>query len=135
MTDTENVRRIALSLPEVTQSGSGFAIREKGFAWYYQEKIEGRKGRVEHLDVLAVRVADLVEKDVFLAMDSEKFFTDAHYRGYPAILVRLAAVDTDELIELLTNAWRHRAPRKLVARFGADSLSITTECIAEVPSE
>ena len=68
-------------------------------------------------EVLAVRVADRGEKDALLASDTEKFFTEAHYNGYPAVLVRLAAVDTDELTELLTDAWRGQAPKALVAEF------------------
>ncbi|MGH9041601.1 MAG: hypothetical protein ACRDZ3_15380 [Acidimicrobiia bacterium] len=41
----------------------------------------------------------------------------AHYNGFPAVLVRLAAVDDDELAELLTDAWRCQAPKALVAEF------------------
>lgn len=123
MVDGETVRRIALELPEASQSGSAFEVNKKGFAWYYQQKIEGQRGRVERLDVLAVRVADLEEKEMLLAMDPEAFFTDAHYNGYPAVLVRLAAVDIDDLSELLVRAWRTRAPRKLVAQFDADEKS------------
>lgn len=125
MTDGDDVSRIALSLPETIQNGSAFEVNKKGFAWYYQEKVEGLRGRVEHLDVLAILVADLMEKEILLTMDPEKFFTDAHYKNYPAILVRLPAVDTDDLTELLTNAWRLRAPRKLVTEFNTKTTPST----------
>ncbi|MBA3418206.1 MAG: hypothetical protein H0U09_05790 [Geodermatophilaceae bacterium] len=50
------------------------------------------------------------------AADPE-FFTTAHHNGYPAVLVRLAAVDVDELAELLTDGWRCQAPKPLVKEF------------------
>lgn len=59
--------------------------------------------------VVAVRVAD--------GSDDAKFFTEPHYEGFPAVLVRLAAVDVPELEELVTNAWRYQAPRDLREAF------------------
>jgi hypothetical protein len=64
--------------------------------------------------VLAVRVAGQGEKDMLLASDPDKFFTEPHYNGFPAVLVRLPAIQADELRELITDAWRCQAPRKLV---------------------
>ena len=69
--------------------------------------------------VLAVRVADEGEKLALIASDPEKFFTEPHYNGYPAVLVRLEAIDEDELTELLTDAWRLSAPRRLLAELDA----------------
>ena len=46
-------------------------------------------------------------------MDPAVFFTEPHYNGYPAILVRLPAIGTDLLAVLLTDAWRTRAPKRL----------------------
>ena len=69
----------------------------------------------------AIQVPDLEEKELLLASDDgEKFFTEPHYNGFPAILVRLEAIDPDELEELLTDAWRCQAPKALVAEFDAD---------------
>ena len=31
---------------------------------------------------------------MLIASDPEKFFTEPHYNGFPAVLVRLAAIDT-----------------------------------------
>ena len=70
-----------------------------------------RPGRV------VVRVANQSEKEMLLKSDPEKFFTEPHYNGFPAILVRLPAIDVDELAELLTDAWRCQAPRALVREF------------------
>ncbi len=78
------------------------------------ERVDPKKGRVPQPKVLAVRVANLAEKEELIAADPEKFFTEPHYNGYPAVLVRLAAVDEAELRELLTDAWRVMAPARLV---------------------
>ena len=67
--------------------------------------------------VVAVRVADGLEKELILRSDDAKFFTEPHYEGFPAVLVRLAAVDVPELEELVTNAWRYQAPRDLREAF------------------
>jgi|SRR5215468_7467617 len=120
MANQDDVRRIASSLPSTTPwtKGFGFSVRngkkEKGFAWVWQERIAPKKPRVPNPEVLAVRVADLDEKDALLALDREKFFTEPHYNGFPAVLVRLKAVGARELGELISAAWRCQAPRALV---------------------
>jgi hypothetical protein len=67
--------------------------------------------------VIAVRVASDLEKQMLLAADDAKFFTEPHYNGFPAVLTRLAAVDVEELGALITNAWRCMAPKALVKEF------------------
>jgi hypothetical protein len=122
MADQEDVRRIALSLPEVVEEEDRFAFsvmnkgKRKGIAWVWLERIESRKPRVPRPDVLAIRVANQGEKDTLLASDNRKFFTEPHYNGYPAVLVRLGAVDVGELNELITDAWRCQAPPALVKK-------------------
>jgi hypothetical protein len=121
--DQNDVRRIARSLPATTEAAGHFAFsvrngaKEKGFAWVWMERPESKKPRVPNPEVIAVRVANREEKELLLAADEEKFFTEPHYNGFPAVLVRLAAVDVDELAELITDAWRSQAPRKLVRAF------------------
>lgn len=119
MANEEDVRRIALGLPAVTQDPDRFMfrVRDKHFAWSWMERGEPKKPRVRRPDVLAVRVANQWDKDALLAMDPDRFFTEPHYNGYPAVLVRLPAVDLEDLEELLVNAWRCRAPRSLVRQF------------------
>ncbi len=90
----------------------------KGFAWAWNERIEPKKPRVPNPEVLAVRVASLGEKEALLAADPEKFFTEPHYNGFPAVLVRLTSIDAGELAELITDAWRCQAPRALAAELG-----------------
>ena len=123
MASRRDVRRLALSLPETLEDADYFAFsvrngtKRKGFAWTWNERVEPKKPRVPNPRVLAVRVANNAEKEALLASDDEKFFTEPHYNGFPAVLVRLAAVDVDELEELLTDAWRCQAPRALVKEF------------------
>jgi hypothetical protein len=117
-----DVRRIAMSLPGAVEEENRFAFsvrnrgKEKGFAWVWLERIHPKKARVPNPAVLAVRVADLEEKELLLSADEQKFFTEPHYNGYPAVLVRLAEVGTAELEALLTAAWRCQAPRALVEK-------------------
>jgi hypothetical protein len=115
VTSQDDVRRIALSLPETTEDADSFHFRVagKGFAWIYLERVDPRRARVPRDDVLAVRVADQLEKDALLTLDPRKFFTTDHYNGYPAVLVRLPQIEPDELEDILTDAWRAAAPRRL----------------------
>lgn len=61
---------------------------------------------------VALWVADEAEKQALVRSELDKFFTTAHYHGHPVVLVRLSAVDTDELRELVTESWRLRAPAR-----------------------
>src|SRR3984893_10019022 len=74
------------------------------------ERVTPKKSRVPNHSVIAARVPDLPEKDRLLAADPVKFFTEPHYKGFPAILVRLGAVSVSDLKTLLTAAWRSQAP-------------------------
>ena len=67
--------------------------------------------------VLAVRVANLEEKEMLLAADDVKFFTEDHYNRFPAVLVRLPKIGTRELRELIVDAWRTQAPKATVAAY------------------
>jgi hypothetical protein len=116
----EEARRIALSLPGTSEKVSWgslhWRVRDKGFAW----ERPLRKGDLAALgddapagEVLGVRVADLGEKDALVAAEPDVFFTVPHLDGYPAVLVRLDAIDVDELTEVITDAWLDRAPKTL----------------------
>ena len=110
----EDVRRIALGLPETTEGPDfGFVVDGKAFVWLWRERIEPKSARVPNPDVLAIRIAHESEKETLIEMDPAVFFTEPHYNGYPAILVRLPAIETDLLAVLLTDAWRTRAPKRL----------------------
>jgi hypothetical protein len=117
--DQADVRRIALALPETTEGTDRFAFsvrnreKEKGFVWVWMERVAPKRPRRPNPEVVAVRVADQDEKELLLAAEPSKFFTEPHYNGYPAVLVRLPAIDVDELSALIREAWRCQAPRAL----------------------
>lgn len=119
MATQADVRRIALSLPETEEAPNRFAFsvrnkgKPKGFVWVWMERVLSKKPRVPQPKVIAVRVANLYDKDFLLALDPAKFFTEPHYDGFPAVLVRLPAVTARELRPIITEAWRCQAPKGL----------------------
>ncbi len=112
MATIDDVRRIALSFPETSEGPlygtPGFRVRDKAFA---RLRPEG--------DVLVVWCADEGEKEAYMTTRPEIYFTLPHYDGHPSVLVRLPEIDITELREVLAEAWRVRAPRRLVAAFDA----------------
>src|SRR2546427_7524269 len=123
MSDQDDVRRLALALPETREAEDHFSFsvankgKQKGFLWAWNERVEPKKPRVPRPDVLAIRVPDRVDKEALLASDPETFFTEPHYNGFPAVLVRLPRIGLAELEELVVEAWRSQAPRALVDAF------------------
>jgi hypothetical protein len=124
-----DVRRIALSLPETSEEPDRFAFsvnnkgKRKGIVWVWLERVHPKKPRVPKPGVVAIRVAGEAMKQALLASDTKKFFTEPHYNGYPAILVRLSAIKKDELEELITQAWRCQAPKALVKQLDARAVA------------
>ena len=116
MATRAQVRRIALALPGTVEAAGKFAFevpnkgKLKGFAWMWMERVAPKKPRVPNPGVIAVRVANLGQKSAVLAADSKKFFTEPHYDGFPAVLVRLDAVTVADLKVLIAEAWRCQAP-------------------------
>jgi hypothetical protein len=110
MATVQHVREIALSLPEATErpmhGTPAFYVRTKFFA------------RLNHGGRTAVlHVASLEEKEALLASEPVKLTTTPHYDGHASVLVVLAAVTKAELREFVTDSWRLRAPKRLVATF------------------
>ncbi|MER7003726.1 MmcQ/YjbR family DNA-binding protein [Dactylosporangium sp. NPDC000555] len=117
MTDAEDVRRLALSLPhvvEIDSDGFDFRVADKGFVWSYPERSPGRP-RVIRTDIAVLYVGDEAEKQALLLGEPERFFTTPAYDGMPLVMLRLAEVDIDRLAELVTDAWRMRAPESMAA--------------------
>ena len=123
MADAEDVRRLALALPgveEITSEGFDFRVGNKGFVWSWPERVPGRR-RVIRTDVAVLFVGDEAEKQALVLGEPELFFTTPAYDGAPLVMLRLERVDTDRLVELVTDAWRMRAPAELGAEAGLDS--------------
>ena len=128
MPDMNDVRRIALALPE-TQEGEGrqFGVsvrnkgKRKGFVWAWNERVHPKKPKVPSHTVVAVRVASLEEKEMLLNSGNEALFTEPHYNGYPAVLIRLPLIEDDVLEELIVDAWGCMAPKALVETYRRES--------------
>jgi hypothetical protein len=95
-----DVRRIALSLPGAEQPPDryAYAILNHGtlkkFVWAWRERVTPKKPRVPNFNVIAVRVADLKDKERLLAEKPAACFTEPHYNGFPAVLVLAYIVPT-----------------------------------------
>jgi len=101
MANADDVRRLALALPgveEIDSDGFDFRVGGKGFVWSYPERIPGQR-RVIRTDVAVLFVGDEAEKQALL----------------------LGELDVGRLTELVTDAWRMRAPDSLAAELGGDA--------------
>jgi hypothetical protein len=115
--DADDVRRLALALPhvvEIPSAGFDFRVADKGFVWSYPERRPGRP-RVIRTDVAVLFVGDLEEQQALLLGEPELFFTAPGYESSPLVMLRLDEVGVERLTELVTDAWRMRAPAELAA--------------------
>jgi len=115
MADAEDVRRLALALPhviEIDSDGFDFRVGNKGFVWSYPDREPG-KGRVIRDDIAVLYVGDEAEKQALLLGEPDLFFTAPGYDGWPLVMLRLPKVSKKRLKELVTDAWRMRAPADL----------------------
>jgi hypothetical protein len=116
MADADDVRRLASALPnvvEIKSEGFDFRVADRGFVWSYPERRPG-KPRLIRTDIAVLFVGDEAEKQALLLGEPDVFFTTPGYDGLPLVMLRLAAVDVERLGELVTDAWRMRAPDALI---------------------
>jgi hypothetical protein len=120
----EDVRRIALALPETSEGSSRgmaqWSVKDKGFVWERplgKSDIKALGADAPDGPILGARVPDVGVKAALIADDPAVYFTTPHFDGYPAILVLLDRIDVEELDELVTEAWLTRAPKRLAAEF------------------
>ena len=115
MADADDVRRIALALPdavEIDSDGFDFRVAGHGFVWSYPERKPGEP-RCIRTDIAVLYVGDEAEKQALLLGEPGLFFTTSGYNDWPLVMLRLAEVDVERLSELVTDAWRMRAPQEL----------------------
>jgi hypothetical protein len=106
----KRVARLAakLGLPEVTEGTSygtpALLVKGKSFT------------RLKDPETLVLMVP-LEHKELLLEMAPDIYYETDHYKGWPAVLIRLSAIGDEELSHRLADAWRHRAPRRLAAEY------------------
>ena len=113
MVGWDTVREIALSFPEVEESGEeriAFRVRGKLFAWAARERDGGGLG---------IRV-DRDEKQLILDSNPDVYFSSPHYDGWPGVQIRLETIDPHELRMRLEDAWLIQAPKKLATTYATE---------------
>lgn len=97
MAGPATVRKLALAMPNTVERPSygtpGFFVKKKLFARLLEDG-----------DTVVIKI-DLDEREVLMQANPKCFFITDHYRNYPMMIVRLSVVSTDELRELLNDAW------------------------------
>jgi len=128
MATWDDVRRIALSLPETTEGTShgtpSWKVRDKGFVW----ERPLRKSDLAALgkaaptgEIIGAMTPDEGAKLALIADDPAVYFTTPHFNGYAAVLAQLDRITTDDLEELIVEAWLARAPKRLAAEYLAEN--------------
>jgi hypothetical protein len=124
MATWDDVRRIALDLPETSERTSEgvrqWRVREKLLTWerpLRRADYQALGDTAPDGDILAMWVPDLGVKEVLLSDDPDVFFTTPHFDGYTMILIQLEKIPVPELEELIIEAWLDRAPKRLVTEY------------------
>ncbi|HUA73959.1 MAG TPA: MmcQ/YjbR family DNA-binding protein [Solirubrobacteraceae bacterium] len=126
MSSWEDVRRIALSLPEseerVSREKRQWRVKQKLFVWERPLRTKeaeelGRGAPAPGAPILGARVEHLGAKQALLEDDPDVYFTTSHFEGYAAILIRLDRIAPGELEEAIVEAWLARAPKRLTQAF------------------
>jgi len=123
----DDVARIALALPEVTEGESrgarSWSVGEKTFAWerpYSKADLKRFGDEAPPKEpIVAVRLDDLIEKEAVLAAGTKGMFTIPHFDGYAAVLIELRTVTKRALKDALVDGWLACAPRHLAEMYSA----------------
>lgn len=124
MPSFEDVRSIAMALPGASEragrSGLQWRVGERMFVWeraLRARELEALGGPPPAGPILAARVEHLGAKEALLGQAGDVYFTTPHFDGHPSILVRLDAVPSEELEELIVEAWLCRATKRLASAY------------------
>src|SRR3954471_18037904 len=120
MATWEDVRRLALALPETAEELSRgqrrWTVRGKLFVWerpLRRPDLEALGDAAPDGPILGARVEHLVAKEAVLVDDPSIYFTTPHFEGYPAVLVQLDRIRLGDLEEVVVEAWLCRAPKRV----------------------
>ncbi len=129
MAGWDDVRRIALGLPETSERTShgnaSWRVRDKLFVWERPLRPADLRALGDAAPtgaILGARVEHAGAKEALLADDPDVYFTTPHFDGYPAILVRLDEIGSDELEEVIVEAWLVQAPKRLAEEYSQSHL-------------
>jgi hypothetical protein len=124
MATWDDVRRLALAMPEATEVVSRglnqWRVKDKLFVWerpLRRSDLAALGDAAPDGPILGARVEHLMAKEAVIADDPDVFFTTPHFDGYPAVLVRLERIALDDLDEVVVEAWLARAPKRLVKAY------------------
>lgn len=125
MATWDDVRRLALALPETSEAETELAwnVKGKGFAWerpLRKKDLADLGAAAPDGPILCVRTPGVGAKETLLADSPQIYFTTPHFNGYPAVLVRLGEIGADELAEILEEAWLAVAPKRLAKEYLAE---------------
>jgi hypothetical protein len=127
MASLDDAAQLALELPEVAEGerhgNRHWLVDGKGFAWErpFSKADIRRFGDLTPPQgpILAVRVADLEEKEAVLATGQRGVFTIPHFDGYPSLLIVLRDITKRPLREVILDGWLACAPEPLAEAYMA----------------
>jgi hypothetical protein len=124
MATWDDVRRIALSLPDTSEKLSwgtpAWRVHDKGFVWerpLRKSDLQALGDAAPTGPILGARVEHLGAKAALIESEPDVFFTTPHFDGYSAVLIRLDEIAVDELEEVIVEAWLSRAPPRLAKQY------------------
>jgi hypothetical protein len=125
MPTLDDAARMAMALPDVTEGlkwhNRTWIVAGKGFVWERPlSKADIKRFGDETAPdgpFLAVKTADLGERQAIIAGNPTAFFTIAHFEGYPAFLIQLRKVTKKALREAIIDGWLACAPPKLAEAY------------------
>lgn len=137
MATLDDVRRIALALPEMYEQPSGqrgtatWRVKQDYIVW---ERTPG-KTDLKQLAALgrswpdgpvgAVLVEGIALKEALLSGFPDTFFTIPHFDTLDAVLFHLDRIELDHLEDLIIDAWLLKAPRRIAKQWLAENRPAT----------